>query len=333
MYITYTPDKDRYDKMTYNRCGKSGLKLPKLSLGMWQNFGANDSYANMEKMCLTAFDNGITNFDVANYYGYPYYGVTEENLGRVLKRQLSAHRNELVISTKAGFNMWQGPYGDGGSMKYLLTSIDQSLMRLGVDYIDIFYHHRFDPETPLSETAYALDKMVKQGKALYVGVSNYTSAQTKEILGYFREMKTPFIVNQPSYSILNRRVEEDGLDKLALEEGFGLAIYSPLHQGFLTDRYLNGIPKDSRMGKGHLHTDKKLDDNMIKKLNLLNDMAKDRGQSLSQMALAWVLKNEAVATVLIGASSPEQIQINLGALKKGNFSDDEISRIEEIVAK
>ena len=248
----YTPNEHRYDKMTYNRCGRSGLKLSAISLGLWQNFGYLDSFANMENMVHTAFDLGITHFDLANNYGNPYNGSAEENFGKILDRGMRAYRDELCISTKAGYDMWQGPYGDkNGSRKYLIASLDQSLKRMGLEYVDIFYHHVPDPgETPIEETALALDHIVRQGKALYVGVSNYNTEQMKQILPIFKELHTPFIVNQPSYSMLNRWVERDGLDKFALENGFGLAVFSPLFQGLLTDRYLNGVPADSRIGKG-----------------------------------------------------------------------------------
>lgn len=326
----YTANEYRYDLMKYNRCGKSGLKLPAVSLGMWQNFGYKDSLENISKMVYTAFDAGITHFDLANNYGSPYNGSAEENFGAILKKGLAGYRDQIVISTKAGYEMWPGPYGDrNGSRKYLTASLDQSLKRLGVDYVDIFYHHVFDPGTPLEETALALDNAVRQGKALYVGVSNYNRQQTEEMLAIFRELKTPFIVNQPSYSMLNRWIERDGLDELAAEQGFGLAVYSPLYQGFLSDRYLNGVPADSRVGKGSTWIGNELDEKMIARLNKLNEIAKGRRQTLSQMALSWVLNNPVVATVLIGASKPEQITQNVEAAKRVDFTEEELAAIEQ----
>ncbi len=332
MYSQYTPSPSRYENMRYNRCGKSGLKLPKVSLGLWQNFGYGSDFANAEKMVRTAFDLGITHFDLANNYGHPYNGSAEENFGRILDNGLKAYRDEMVISTKAGYEMWEGPYGDrNGSRKYLTASLDQSLKRMNLDYVDIFYHHINDPETPVEETALALDNAVKQGKTLYVGISNYSREQTSEILKIFRELKTPFIVNQPSYSMLNRRVEQGGLDTLALEEGFGLAVFSPLYQGLLTDRYLNGIPSDSRIGKGNTWIKDELDEKMLKKLNELNEFAKNRGQKLSQAALTWVLSNKAVTTVLIGASRPEQIKENALAANAPLFTEEEKAKVDEIL--
>lgn len=330
----YAPNEKRYENMVYNRCGKSGLKLSALSLGFWQNFGHRDSFANIEEMCHTAFDLGITHFDLANNYGNPFNGSAEENLGKVLDRGMRAYRDELCISTKAGYDMWAGPYGDkNGSRKYLTASLDQSLKRMKLDYVDIFYHHVPDPETPAEETALALDNAVRQGKALYVGISNYNSEQTAEMLKIFRELKTPFVVNQPSYSMLNRWIERDGLDKLALEQGFGIAVFSPLYQGFLTNRYLNGIPEDSRVGKGTTWIKNELNDKMIAKLNKLNDIAAARGQKLSQMALSWVLSNPAVTTVLIGASRPAQIIENAEAVQKLDFTAQERENIEKVLAE
>ena len=320
----------RYGKMIYNRCGKSGLKLSAVSLGFWHNFGYRDNFENMEQMVYTAFNNGIVHFDLANNYGYPNPGSAEENFGRILKRGLGQFRDELCISTKAGYEMWQGPYGDrNGSRKYLTASLDQSLKRLGLDYVDIFYHHVYDPDTPLEETALALDNAVRQGKALYVGISNYPRKETEEILKIFRELKTPFVINQPSYSILNRQIEKDGLDRFAYEEGFGLAIFSPLYQGFLTDKYLKGIPENSRVGKGNTHIGNELDEKMVERLNKLNEIAQSRGQKLSQMALSWVLSNPAVSTVLIGASRPEQILENVKCIEKTGFSEKEINAIND----
>ena len=332
MYSQYTPSSSRYGDMQYNRCGKSGLKLPKVSLGLWQNFGYGSDFANAEKMVRTAFDLGITHFDLANNYGHPYNGSAEENFGRILDNGLKTYRDEMIISTKAGYEMWEGPYGDrNGSRKYLTASLDQSLKRMNLDYVDISYHHIYDPNTPIEETALALDNAVKQGKALYVGISNYGREQTEEILKIFRELKTPFIVNQPSYSMLNRRVEQGGLDALAVEEGFGLAVFSPLYQGLLTDRYLNGIPADSRIGKGNTWIKNELNDKMLKKLNELNRLAQNRGQKLSQAALTWVLSNKAVTTVLIGASKPEQITENVIAANSPLFTEEEKAKVDEIL--
>ncbi|MDD7430092.1 MAG: aldo/keto reductase [Oscillospiraceae bacterium] len=328
----YIASDKRYDNMVYRRTGRSGLKLPVISLGLWQNFGYTDSFENSEKMCRTAFDLGITYFDLANNYGSPYNGSAEENFGKVLDRGLRSYRDELIISTKAGYDMWPGPYGDkNGSRKYLTASLDQSLKRMGLDYVDIFYHHIYDPDTPLEETALALDNAVKQGKALYVGISNYNREKTAEILGIFRELKTPYVVNQPSYSMLNRWIERDKLDKLAIDEGFGLAVFSPLYQGLLTDRYLHGIPEDSRVGKGRTWIRDEITEEMVAKLNKLNDIAKGRGQTLSQMALSWVLKNEAVTTVITGASRPQQIIDNAQAAQKLEFSAEEEAEIEELI--
>lgn len=328
----YIADEKRYDKMVYNRCGNSGLKLPAVSLGLWQNFGYRSSFDNMEKMCHTAFDLGITHFDLANNYGNPYNGSAEENFGLILDRGMRNYRDELCISTKAGYEMWKGPYGDrNGSRKYLISSLDQSLKRMKLDYVDVYYHHIFDPNTPLEETACALDQVVRHGKALYVGVSNYNREKTQEIMKIFNELKTPFVLNQPSYSMLNRWVEDDKLDKFAVQEGFGLAVFSPLYQGFLTDRYLNGVPADSRVGKGATWIGQQLTEGMVKKLNALNDVAHERGQKLSQMALSWVLRNGRVTTVLIGASRPEQIIENTEAAYRTQFTKDELEKIETIL--
>lgn len=327
----FIADEKRYDKMVYRRCGKSGLKLPAVSLGLWQNFGHQSCLSNMEEMIHTAFDLGITHFDLANNYGNPYNGSAEENFGKILSG-MRQYRDEMCISTKAGYEMWAGPYGDrNGSRKYLTASLDQSLKRMGIDYADIYYHHIFDPNTPLEETALALDNAVKQGKALYVGISNYNREQTAEITKIFRELRTPFILNQPSYSMLNRWIERDGLDKYACGNGIGLAVFSPLYQGFLTNRYLNGVPQDSRVGKGATWLGNELNDEMISRLNSLNKIAEKRGQTLSQMALSWVLHNEAVTTVLIGASRPEQIVENAACIEKLDFSDEEIAEIEKLI--
>lgn len=328
----YIANETRYDSMVYNRCGRSGLKMSAISLGLWQNFGYTDSFSNMEKMCHTAFDLGITCFDIANNYGNPYNGSAEENFKKILDRGMRTYRDEMVITTKAGYDMWPGPYGDrNGSRKYLISSLDQSLKRLGLDYVDIYYHHIFDPNTPLEETAEALDHIVRQGKALYVGISNYTKEQTNEIMSIFKELRTPYIVNQPSYSMLNRWIERDGLDIFAVEEGFGLAVFSPLYQGLLTDRYLNGVPTDSRIGKGRTWIQDELDDAMIEKLQALHKIAQNRGQKLSQMALSWILRDERVTSVIIGASRPEQIIDNVESVKNTSFTLEELKMIDDIV--
>ncbi len=328
----YIANENRYEKMVYNRCGNSGLKLPAVSLGLWKNFGHESSFANAENMVHTAFDLGITHFDLANNYGNPYNGSAEENFGRILQG-MKHYRDEMCISTKAGYEMWQGPYGDkNGSRKYLTASLDQSLKRMGLEYVDIFYHHIFDPNTPLEETALALDNAVNQGKALYVGISNYDRQQTSDILKIFKELKTPFIVNQPSYSMLNRWIESNKLDEFVIENGIGLSVFSPLYQGFLTDRYLNGVPSDSRVGRGDTWIGNQLDDKMLSKLNALNEVAKSRGQKLSQLALSWILSNKAVATVLIGASRPQQIVENVACIEKLDFTAEEKQKIEAILA-
>lgn len=325
----YIPKSDRYDNMVYNRCGKSGLKLPAISLGLWHNFSETDNFDNMLNMVYTAFDNGIIHFDLANNYGG---GSAEENFGKILNRGLRPYRDELCISTKAGYDMWAGPYGcKHGSRKYLIASLDQSLKRLGVDYVDIYYHHVFDPDVPLEEIAVALNDIVRQGKALYVGVSNYNKRNTAKILEIFKELKTPFIINQPSYSIFNRWIEDDNLDDFAVENGLGLIAYSPLAQGMLTDKYLHGIPKNSRIGKGNTWLAEQLTDERRIQLIKLNEIAKERGQKLSQMAVSWILRNGKITSVLIGASNPQQILENVEAVKHTSFTDDEISRIEEIL--
>lgn len=322
----YIADEKRYDKMPYRHVGKWGLKLPPISLGMWQNFSHTDNLENMENMCRTAFDNGIIHFDLANNYGNPYNGSAEENFGKILKRGLWHYRDEICISTKAGYDMWPGPYGaKHGSRKYLTASLDQSLKRMGLDYVDIFYHHVFDPETPLEEVALALDNAVKQGKALYVGISNYNTEQTSKIKKIFDELKTPFIINQPSYSMLNRWIEEDGLKDYAYENGLGLAVFSPLAQGLLTDKYL----KTNTGSSNRPWMKSQPDENTLKKLKKLNEIAANRGQKLSQMALSWVLRDDKITTVLIGASRPEQITENLQAVFKTDFSQEELTAIED----
>lgn len=324
----YTASEKRYDDMYYRHVGKWGLKLPPISLGMWQNFSYTDNFENMENMCHTAFDNGIVHFDLANNYGDPYNGASEENFGKILRRGLGNYRDELCISTKAGFDMWPGPYGcKHGSRKYLTASLDQSLKRMGLDYVDIFYHHIFDPETPLEEVALALDNAVKQGKALYVGISNYNKAQTAEIKKIFDELRTPFIINQPSYSMLNRWIETDGLKDYAAENGLGLAVFSPLAQGMLTDKYLGGNKGTSnRPWMKNIPAAKTLE-----KLEKLNQIALNRGQKLSQMAVSWILRDGKVTTVLMGASRPEQITENIQAVFKTDFTDDELKAIDELI--
>ena len=330
----FAPNENRYEKMVYNRLGNSGLKVSAVSLGLWQNFGFGSDFANAEKMIHTAFDLGITHFDIANNYGHPYNGSAEENFGKILDRGMREYRDELCISTKAGYEMWDGPYGDkNGSRKYLTASLDQSLRRLKLDYVDIYYHHIFDPDTPLEETALALDNAVRQGKALYVGISNYNRQQTAEIQKIFKELRTPFIVNQPSYSMLNRWVERDDLDKYCLDNNLSLAVFSPLYQGFLTDKYLHGVPEDSRIAKGGAPwLEGQLDDIMLKRLNALNEIALSRGQKLSQMALAWVLREEKVTSVLIGASKTAQLDDAVGMLQNRHFTTEECAAIDAILA-
>lgn len=325
----YIADKDRYNKLEYARCGKSGLKLPRVSLGLWHNFGDNNDFKTMQKLCFTAFDNGITHFDLANNYGPPY-GSAEINFGRILKQDLKKYRDELLISTKAGYDMWEGPYGNWGSRKYLIASLDQSLKRMGLEYVDIFYHHRMDKDTPLEETMGALNQIVQSGKALYVGLSNYdgeTLAKASEIL---TQMHCPFIINQNRYSIFDRTIENNGLKKMAHKLNKGIIAFSPLAQGLLTDRYLKGIPEDSRIKtdgrflKAEILTEKKLT-----QIANLNEIAKQRGQSLAQMALAWILKDNIVTSVLIGASKPEQILMNLEAMNNIAFSSEELKLIDD----
>lgn len=325
----YVADKDRYNKLEYARCGKSGLKLPRVSLGLWHNFGDNNDFKTMQKLCFTAFDNGITHFDLANNYGPPY-GSAEINFGRILKQDLKKYRDELLISTKAGYDMWEGPYGNWGSRKYLIASLDQSLKRMGLEYVDIFYHHRMDKDTPLEETMGALNQIVQSGKALYVGLSNYdgeTLAKASEIL---TQMHCPFIINQNRYSIFDRTIENNGLKEMAHKLNKGIIAFSPLAQGLLTDRYLKGIPEDSRIKtdgrflKAEILTEKKLT-----QIANLNEIAKQRGQSLAQMALAWILKDNIVTSVLIGASKPEQILMNLEAMDNIAFSSEELKLIDD----
>ena len=326
----YKADKKRYDSMQYNRCGKSGLKLPIVSLGLWHNFGDISSYDNMKKMCFTAFDNGITHFDLANNYG-PEPGSAEKHFGMILKEHFAPYRDELIISTKAGFDMWEGPYGDWGSRKYLIASLDQSLKRMGLDYVDIFYHHRMDPDTPLEETMGALDQIVKSGKALYAGLSNYDGETMKKACEILNDLRCPFIINQNSYNIFNRTIENNGLKKAARESGKGIISFSPLAQGMLTDRYLNGIPTDSRvMTDGRFLHKEQLGEDRISVIRKLNDLASKRGETLAQMALKWVVKDSDVTSVLIGASKPQQILENLKVMQAADFSDEELKLIDDI---
>ena len=326
----YTADEKRYDTMRYNRCGRSGLKLPVVSLGLWHNFGDFSSYDNMKQMCFTAFDHGITHFDLANNYG-PEYGSAEKHFGLILKEHLSAYRDELIISSKAGYDMWKGPYGNWGSRKYLIASLDQSLKRMGLEYVDIFYHHRPDPDTPLFETMQALDSIVRSGKALYVGISNYNKEQTKEAMAILKELKTPFIINQRRYSILDRNIEEDGLKSFAHDNGCGIIAFCPLEQGLLTDKYLNGIPQDSRVRRdGRFLKESDITEEKVAKLKALNEIASKRGQTLAQMALSWILKDDEVTSVLIGASRPSQIEENIKLLGHTSFTEEELKLIDDI---
>ena len=326
----YQADKKRYEGMKYNRCGKSGLKLPEVSLGLWHNFGDTGNFENMKRMCFTAFDNGITHFDLANNYG-PEPGSAEKHFGMILKEHFAPYRDELIISTKAGFDMWEGPYGDWGSRKYLIASLDQSLKRMGLDYVDIFYHHRMDPDTPLEETMGALDQIVKSGKALYAGLSNYDGETMKKACEILNNLRCPFIINQNSYNIFNRTIENNGLKKAARESGKGIISFSPLAQGMLTDRYLNGIPTDSRvMTDGRFLHKEQLGEDRISVIRKLNDLASKRGETLAQMALKWVVKDSDVTSVLIGASKPQQILENLKVMQAADFSDEELKLIDDI---
>lgn len=327
----YNASGQRYDKMKYNRCGGSGLKLPGVSLGFWHNFGDTASYENMKKLCTTAFDLGITHFDLANNYG-PEPGAAEKNLGIILKNEMSAYRDELIISTKAGFDMWQGPYGNFGSRKYLLASLDQSLKRLGLDYVDIFYHHRPDPDTPLEETMGALHQAVVSGKALYVGLSNYDGEQMRAAEKILDELKCPYVINQNTYNILNRTIEHNGLKKASAELGKGIISFCPLAQGLLTNRYLDGIPSDSRVKTdGRFLRENDIKPDLIEKIRALDYIAKQRGETLAQMSLQWVMKDGDVTSVLIGASKPEQIKENTAAFDGAPLSYEELKMIEEII--
>ena len=319
----------RYDTIVYNRCGKSGLKLPVVSLGLWHNFGDTSVYENMKQMCFTAFDNGITHFDLANNYG-PAYGSAERNFGKLFREELHPYRDEMLISTKAGFDMWEGPYGNWGSRKYLLASLDQSLKRMGLDYVDIFYHHRMDPETPLEETMGALATAVCQGKALYVGLSNYDGETLEQAAAILKDLKCPFVINQNCYSIFDRTVEKNGLKDMTGNLKKGLITFSPLAQGQLTDRYLNGIPEDSRIRKdGRFLKESILTAERMEQIRKLNELAAQRGEKLADMALAWLLQKKEVTSVLIGASKTQQILDNIKAIHSAPFTEEELQKIDE----
>ena len=326
----YIANEKRYDEIEYRRSGESGLKLPSVSLGLWHNFGDGKDFDNMCKMCFTAFDNGITHFDLANNYG-PAPGSAERNFGKILASYMGAYRDEMIISTKAGYYMWPGPYGDKGTKKYLTASLDQSLKRMNLDYVDIFYHHRMDPETPLYETMWALDGIVKSGKALYVGLSNYDGETMKKAAAILNELHCPFIINQNRFSIFDRTAENNGIIDASISEKKGMIIFSPLAQGLLTDRYLHGIPEDSRVKTdGRFLNEKSLTEEKIAKIKRLNEVAKERGQSLAEMSLAWVYAHKGVTSVLIGASKPEQILENLKMSKNMHFTKEELDLIDDI---
>ena len=325
----YAPSQNRYDNMIYRRCGNSGLKLPAISLGLWHNFGHDFPHQTKRELCQTAFDNGITHFDLANNYGPPA-GSAEEAFGAILKADFSGFRDELIISSKAGYDMWPGPYGEWGSRKYLIASCDQSLKRLGLDYVDIFYSHRFDPHTPLEETMGALDHIVKSGRALYVGISSYNSQRTKEAVKILKDLGTPCLIHQPSYNMFNRWVEDDKLLDTLEDLGLGSIAFTPLAQGMLTKKYLQGMPHDSRAMQGKSLDKNKINSQLIEALNQLNDIAANRGQTLAQMALAWVLRGGRVTTALIGASKPEQVLDCVGSVKNLEFTHDELSEIDRL---
>lgn len=328
--MNYLPNESRYQSMQYNRSGRSGLKLPAISLGLWHNFGGVDTFSNSRAMVLHAFDLGITHLDLANNYGPPP-GSAEETFGQIMEKDLMPHRDELIISSKAGYTMWDGPYGDWGSRKYLVSSLDQSLKRMGLEYVDIFYHHRPDPETPLEETMQALDYIVRSGRALYAGISNYPADIAREAAKMLRQMGTPCLIHQPAYSMFNRWVE-DGLLTALKEEGIGCIAFSPLAQGLLTDKYLGGIPEGSRASKAHgFLKPANITDDKLNKVRKLNEIAKSREQTLAQMALAWVLRHEVMTSVLIGASKVEQIEDAVGMLKRLDFTSSELEQIETIL--
>ena len=326
----YKASENRYEKMQYRRCGKSGIKLPLLSLGLWHNFGDNDNFENARSLLRTAFDHGITHFDLANNYGPPY-GSAEKNFGQIFAEDFKKYRDELIISTKAGWDMWPGPYGDFGSRKYLIASLDQSLQRMGLDYVDIFYHHRPDPDTPLEETMGALDQIVRQGKALYVGISQYSAKDTAKASEILRDQKTPFLIHQPRYNMMDRWVE-DGLLNTLEREGIGSIVFSPLEQGILTNKYLNGIPKDSRAApQGSYLNEAQITPEIVNKVQKLNVLAQTRNQSLAQMAVAWLLKDKRVTSVLVGASKVEQLKENINTLENLEFNKNELDEIEKIL--
>jgi len=324
--MTYLPAAERYERMPYRRSGRSGLQLPAISLGLWHNFGHDRPVVTQRAILRHAFDLGITHFDLANNYGPPY-GSAEENFGRIFDSDFRSYRDELILSTKAGYDMWPGPYGEWGSRKYLLTSLDQSLRRMSVEYVDIFYSHRFDPETPLEETMGALDTAVRQGKALYVGISSYSAAKTAEAYAILRELGTPFVIHQPSYSMLNRWIEEALLDTLG-ELGIGCIVFSPLAQGMLTDKYLDGIPEGSRATRDSTLSPDLITDEAIEKIRALNEIAAARGQTLAQLALAWALRDERITSALVGASSVEQLVSNVAALERLDFTNEELAAID-----
>ncbi len=326
--MNWRPDEKRYQSMQYRRCGRSGLQLPAISLGLWHNFGDDSRHDTKREICRTAFDLGITHFDLANNYGPPP-GSAEEAFGVILKTDFAAHRDELIVSSKAGYMMWPGPYGEWGSRKYLIASCDQSLKRMNLDYVDIFYSHRFDPQTPLEETMGALDHIVRSGRALYAGISSYNSQRTREAAAILKQLGTPCVIHQPSYSMINRWVEEDGLLDTLDELGVGSIVFSPLAQGMLTDKYLGGMPQGSRATQGKSLRPEFLDDKNVANIRALNDIAKARGQTLAQMALAWVLRGGRVTSALIGASRPEQVRDCVGALSKLDFTADELARIDK----
>ena len=326
----YKANENRYDKMKYLRCGRSGVLLPRISLGLWHNFGSVDRYENMKQMLYTAFDSGITHFDLANNYG-PVPGSAESNFGRILHEEMSSYRDEMIISTKAGYDMWPGPYGNFGSRKYLIASLDQSLKRMGLDYVDIFYHHRPDPETPLEETMEALSDIVRSGKALYVGISNYNSEQARKAAKILKENHTPLLINQVRYNMFDRWIEKDGLTETMKELGAGMIVFSPLAQGLLTDRYLNGIPEDSRAKRNHFLHEDSITEPVLEKVRKLNAIAMERGQTLAEMALAWNLREDKVTSVLIGASRPEQIVDGVKFLQNLQFTKAELEEIDNIL--
>lgn len=329
--MEYIADPKRYDSIEYRKCGESGLKLPPMSLGLWHNFGDKADYENMCRMCFTAFDNGITHFDLANNYG-PEEGSAERNFGKILNNHMKGYRDEMIISTKAGYYMWPGPYGDNGSKKYLTASLDQSLKRMNIDYVDIFYHHRMDPDTPLYETMWALDSIVKSGKALYVGLSNYDGETMEKAASILDELHCPFIINQNRYSIFDRTIEKNGILNSAIARKKGMIIFSPLAQGLLTNRYLNGIPEDSRVKTdGRFLNENSLSKEVLEKIKKLDRIAEERDQTLAQMALSWVYSHEGITSVLIGASKPEQITENLKMTKNISFTKEELAEIDKIV--